>query len=259
MRKPNKLPSTSYLRSVFIYDQETGLLTWKQRPLEHFTSVNGFHAFNGLYAGKIAGNMQGNGYLRVVIDGTSYLVHRVIYKMQKGREPKGEVDHRDTNRANNRWKNLRIATSSQNQHNAKIRKDNKTGFKGVQRVGNKYLAAVILHSEKAFHEYFDTPEEAYEARCKASKKLHKKFVRNETRINSDEKISTDILNTLATLTNQEKAILRNIAKFTQTPKSTRFGYKKNWSPKTNEKLHEKGLIEYKFNSVILTEEGHRYL
>jgi hypothetical protein len=183
MRNPIELPDSVYLNQALSYDKDTGELTWKLRPPCHFKNKNGYETFNGQFAGKKAGSVSKNGYLKVSIDGVSYLAHRLIYKMKKGVDPSGEVDHRDTNRLNNKWKNLRASTSSQNQHNASIRKDNKTGFKGVHfhKKRNMYVANVRLGGDTVYREFFDTPEEAYKARCKAVKKLHKKFARNETR------------------------------------------------------------------------------
>lgn|ERR1700727_2841417 len=35
-RERNELPPQDYLRECFEYDPETGILTWKRRPIEHF-------------------------------------------------------------------------------------------------------------------------------------------------------------------------------------------------------------------------------
>lgn len=42
-----------------------------------------------------------------------------------------EIDHKNSIRDDNRWKNLRIADMSGNMHNTKILKRNTSGFKGV--------------------------------------------------------------------------------------------------------------------------------
>lgn len=58
--------------------------------------------------------------------------------------PRGEVDHKNGNGLDNRKCNLRIATSSQNKANTKIRRDNTSGFKGViwHKASNKWMARV---------------------------------------------------------------------------------------------------------------------
>ncbi len=81
------------------------------------------------------------------------------------------VDHINRNGLDNRKKNLRIVTHSQNHFNEKIRTDNKSGHKGVYfkkqnnrwiaQLGNKYLGC------------FKTIEEAVKCRDSAFSNLHK--------------------------------------------------------------------------------------
>jgi len=57
-----------------------------------------------------------------------WCMHRLILGVT---DPKVEVDHEDHDGLNNQRYNLRVASGSQNQHNARIRSDNTSGFKGV--------------------------------------------------------------------------------------------------------------------------------
>jgi hypothetical protein len=70
-------------------------------------------------AGSLAGTSHGDGYKTVRIDGKAHYVHRVVKEMTTGKKIKGEVDHKDRNRGNNKPSNLRIATRSQNNKNRK--------------------------------------------------------------------------------------------------------------------------------------------
>jgi hypothetical protein len=70
--------------------------------------------------------------IRVSVNGQRYLVHRIIWVLEKGYCPIDlEIDHIDGNPFNNRIENLRLATSKQNQRNRSKNINNKTGVHGV--------------------------------------------------------------------------------------------------------------------------------
>jgi len=54
------------------------------------------------------------------------------------------------------------------------------------------------------------------------------------------------------LPKREQVALADIAKHR---KSARHGYSKWWTPKTNEKLEKKGLVEFVGDRVYITDEG----
>jgi hypothetical protein len=89
------------------------------------------------------------------------------------------VDHIDGNGLNNRRSNLRLATVAQNQHNKKLQKNNKSGFKGVsfRQDRNNWVARIGINSKYICLGSFDTPELAHLAYCKASMRLHGEFGR----------------------------------------------------------------------------------
>lgn len=96
-----------------------------------------------------------------------------------GQIPVEQIDHIDMNKANNRFVNLREATRSENYRNRTRYSNNKSGFKGVcfYPPTNKWTAQ-ITHLRKAKRiGYFDTPEEAHAAYCKAAQRLHGEFAR----------------------------------------------------------------------------------
>ena len=61
----------------------------------------------------------------------THLLHRFIWLVVTGDWPKGEIDHRNRVKTDNRWENLRDTDRSTNQLNTGIRKDNTSGVKGV--------------------------------------------------------------------------------------------------------------------------------
>ena len=90
-------------------------------------------------------------------------------------------DHISGDTLDNRKSNLRKCSISENTQNAKMHKDNLTGYKGItlfKRTG-QYVAKICVNRKQFHLGYFDTPEEAHEAYCKASKELHGEFSRVE--------------------------------------------------------------------------------
>jgi len=95
-------------------------------------------------------------------------MHRFIMNAPKGKI----IDHFDKNSLNNQKKNLRICTYIENNRNARLRKDNKTGYRGVHycKKSKKYKAQLSLIGRKIYLGLFISPEKAYEAYCKAKEK-----------------------------------------------------------------------------------------
>jgi len=83
------------------------------------------------------------------------------------------VDHRDRNGLNNRRKNLRLASASQNAANSGLPITNRSGFRGVSRYlrGNKcpWVAYITVGGRCKNLGYFSTPEEAAIAYNQAAK------------------------------------------------------------------------------------------
>ena len=95
--------------------------------------------------------------------------------------PKYVVDHIDGNPLNNQKSNLRICESAENSRNQKIRKDNKSGYKGVsiKHYPNKdvWVARITKYGRVRFLGEYPTAHEASHAYNKAAKKIHGEFAR----------------------------------------------------------------------------------
>lgn len=130
-------------------------------------------------AGAVAGGMDVKGYLRVTLDKKVYLVHRVVYKMLRGRTPR-MLDHIDNDPLNNRIENLRPCTPSQNAQNRKRPVNNTSGVKGVywNRAKNKWMARVMTGGARTFIGYFSSLDAAAEAVQTARSKQHQLFARS---------------------------------------------------------------------------------
>jgi AP2 domain len=103
---------------------------------------------------------------------TAQLMHRVIMGNPAGLE----VDHRNRDGLCNLEANLRL-TVSQNQQNVGLRKDNKSGFKGVSRRRDidKWQAHIQCNDKRLHLGHFSTAVEAAAIYNWAAKKLHGAF------------------------------------------------------------------------------------
>lgn len=127
-------------------------------------------------AGDEAGYLDPRGFRVIRILGTLYYAHRVAWLVVYGSWPKLQIDHRDRNKDNNRIKNLREATDSQNRMNS-VHAFGVSGIRGVcfnKRKGR--WSARIKKNGRQFHlGYFINPEEAGRAYRKARKQLFGEF------------------------------------------------------------------------------------
>jgi len=96
-----------------------------------------------------------------------YLLHREILNVT---ESKCLVDHINGNKLDNRRANLRLATPSQNQANAKKSKNNTSGFKGVSwhASSQKFQARLCFNRKLIALGLFKTAIEAAYAYNKAA-------------------------------------------------------------------------------------------
>lgn len=107
-----------YVKSLF--DYADGKLYWKISPSSR--------AAIGDVAGRITTR---GGYSCTKINKKNYPIHRLIFFWHHGYLPEC-IDHIDGDRFNNRIENLRMCSRAANAWNTKLRKDNKTGVKGLR-------------------------------------------------------------------------------------------------------------------------------
>jgi hypothetical protein len=102
-------------------------------------------------------------------------MHRVILGLPPSRIP--EVDHKDGNGINNRRSNLRLATHSQNMVHSKMRKDNKSGLRGVSfdKEKNLWRCCISINDRTEFIGRFRDPVEAAKAFDKRALELFDEF------------------------------------------------------------------------------------
>jgi len=94
------------------------------------------------------------------------LLHHLVLMPPKHKE----IDHINGNRIDNKRKNLRIVTNTQNSWNRKICKNKKISLKGVsfRKDIKKYKARIVYYKQAHYLGSFNTPEEAHLMYCMAA-------------------------------------------------------------------------------------------
>jgi len=83
-------------------------------------------------------------------------MHRLIMDAKK----ENKIDHINGNGLDNRKNNLRLATHQQNNFNKTPYTNNKIGYKGVRKDGNRYIATITYNGKTEYISSRLTPEEA---------------------------------------------------------------------------------------------------
>ena len=160
------------LREILHYDPETGIFTYRRSRGPHET-------------GDIVGHIsrksthQGGGYRVIAVEGREYGAHRLAWLYVHGEFPKGQIDHRNLIRDDNRITNLRPATRSQNVANRGIQSNNTSGMKGVSwhKAAKRWVACIQQEGVYRYLGLFDTKEQAHTAYRAAAINSFKEFAR----------------------------------------------------------------------------------
>jgi len=147
------------LKELLDYDPETGLFINKK-------------ARGNMKINTIAGHMHHTGYIMIGVDGKKYLASRLAFLWMEGYFPENQVDHRDRDRINNKWENLREATNSCNQRNCKIKATNTSGVTGVHwdNRNGKWMSHIKINNKLVHLGYHKTFAPAVRSRWEAEMK-----------------------------------------------------------------------------------------
>jgi hypothetical protein len=169
--------TAEYVRSILDYDPASGALTWKR-------------GYRHLKAGSKAGYKTERGYVIIRIDTITYQAHRLAWLIMTGAWPELIVDHKDENKSNNAWSNLREVSIAENTQNVTApQRDNASGFRGVywQRDKRKWRAQITVSRKLIYLGRYSSPEEASAAYEAARLELHPGFLarKNSLPINTN--------------------------------------------------------------------------
>lgn len=147
------------------YDPLSGAFTWKVRRSQKCK------------VGLPAGSVTVKGYVAIQIAGKSIAAHRLAWMFMTGEFPDFDVDHINMIKSDNRWENLRLATSTQNKANSGKRSDTSNPYKGIRRSGSRWRAVITRNGVSRSFGPFPTPEQAHAAYVRAAVELFGEFAR----------------------------------------------------------------------------------
>jgi hypothetical protein len=158
--------NASRLRELLDYDPETGVFTW-------LVSTS-----NRVRSGETAGTLDGR-YRQIKADGRIYRSHQLAWLWMTGEWPTGHLDHINGDPSDNRFTNLRPATSSQNGANSRRGVNNKSGFKGVSwhAQAHRWRARIMVGRRQIFLGLFTDPTIAHAAYVEAAEKHFGEYAR----------------------------------------------------------------------------------
>lgn len=149
------------LNEYLKYDPETGYLTWIKKPNKKI----------GINAR--AGYLHKSGYRQLNFLGKTYPEHRIIWCMVNGEFPKGQIDHINHIRDDNRFSNLREVSHAENARNRTKSKTSRVKEVGIWycKRRKRYIAEITFNNKKVFQRSFENVEDAITARQAKAKEL----------------------------------------------------------------------------------------
>ena len=146
------------LKNLLTYHPDTGGFTWRVTK-------------GRAKAGQSAGATDAYGYRVIRVDGVLYKAHRLAWLYAHGEWPSGVIDHVNRCPGDNRLKNLRAVTQSENSHNSG--RNSISGVPGVRwrKDRNRWCAQIRVGYKVHALGSFTSKEEAVEARRKAEQAM----------------------------------------------------------------------------------------
>lgn len=149
------------LRELLHYDPDTGIFT-NRAPRKK------------IRVGEVAGTLdQSSGYVCLGVDRRRHYAHRLAFLYMTGAWPRDLVDHKNGNRADNRWANLRDAPRLINQQNMRRAvSGSASGLLGAHRKRGRWSSQIKVRGQIVKLGIFSTPQEAHAAYIAAKRQQH---------------------------------------------------------------------------------------
>lgn len=148
-------------QEVLAFDAIQGTLIWKANVGQRAR------------VGGVVAATDKKGYLYFGLDGKGYFAHRVAWLLHFGCWPRGQLDHINGVKSDNRIANLRDSTQTENMQNGREpRKHNKSGLLGVSENHGKFQAEILVSGRRMYLGTFASPFAAHDAYLKAKREHH---------------------------------------------------------------------------------------
>lgn len=143
---PKKPITQAELKADLSYDPETGI----------FTRVD---------TGRVTGTTASQRYIGIQVRRCIYPAHRLAWLYMTGEYPQRDVDHKNWDKTDNRFSNLRLVESkSASNGNHRLKSNNKSGAKGVVlESSGRYRSRLYFKGKTYYAGCFDTLDEAAHA------------------------------------------------------------------------------------------------
>lgn len=163
-RHRNPKPDLLKLKEYLSCDPKLGILTWI-KPKQK------------IIVGQRAGYERKDGYRVLMFDYVLYLEHHIIWFFHYGYWPFHDIDHKNLKTGDNRIKNLRKSSTSQNLQNKNKQSNNTSGYKGVHVFKDRWRASIGANNVVYSLGAFTDPVEAARAYNAKAIELHGAFAR----------------------------------------------------------------------------------
>jgi hypothetical protein len=148
------------LKESVSYDPSTGIFTWL---------VNR----NRVKKGDRVGWVHRSGYSVAQINGHQCMLSRLAFLYMEGYFPEHDVDHKDRNKLNNKWDNLRHVTRQCNCRNVGVGLRNTSGVVGIvwEKTRKKWRAYITVGYRRIWLGRYNKKHDAIKARWDAEVKF----------------------------------------------------------------------------------------